>query len=139
MSLRQTLQTALSPRAARALAYLLALIGAPLVVAALFFWVLYIPVIALWFGSVPYLALAGPGFALALRRLPPNPLIFAVLGAALNLASPLFFAAFLLSRGESPDWAVIQPFWTFGFGMAALWGAFFALLYRATRWLLVAR
>ena len=137
MTLRARLQGALPPGAGVVLAYILALLGAPLAVAALGFWALMIPVFAIWFGGVPYLLLAGPGFALALRHIPPNPVWFAAIGAALNLASPAWFAAWLAWRGMAFDWAAIAPLWQFGFGMAAVWGAAFALLYRLFRWLLV--
>lgn len=128
----------LPPRLGRVLAYLLALVGAPLVVAALGVWVLWEPYFALFVGLLPYLILAGPGFALALVWVRPRFFSFALVGLALNILSPV---ALLLTRRwlEIPhDWDVTRMVWSYGAVFSALWGGCFALLYRWLRGLLVA-
>lgn len=125
----------MNPRLAHVLVYLAALLGPPLVSAALFFWVAYIPVFALWSGGLPYLLTAGPVFAIALRRgIRPHVLRFALIGVMLNFATPWIYAPLLLDEmregGIAAAWQIIEPLFIFGIFMSALWGAMFALLYR---------
>lgn len=136
--LRIWLHARVPPRWGRVLAYLVALVGAPFVVAALGVWVLWVPYFALFVGLLPYLVLAGPGFAVALIWLRPSFVNFALVGLALNTLLPL---AIPLMRNwmEIPhDWDVTRMVWSYGAVFSALWGGCFALLYRGLRWLLVA-
>ncbi len=107
-------------------------------VAAAGFWILLIPLFAVYFGGIPYLILAGPGFWLVLRRYPPNPLIFAGIGFALNLLSPVIYAIILVVIDMPFDFEAIRIFWFYGAVFASIWGAVFALLYRLFRYLLAA-
>ncbi|WP_197917166.1 hypothetical protein [Thiosulfatihalobacter marinus] len=136
--LRTRLGLPLPDQVGKTLAYIAAFTLAPFVVAALGFWVSMIPILAIWFGAMPYLLLAGPGFALALRRWPPNPLTFALIAVTLNIGSPPIFALMLIALGHPPNWDALAPLWRFGFYLAPFWGAAFAILYRAVHRLLTA-
>lgn len=127
----------LSPQTARIVAYVLALLGAPLLVAALGFWMLLIPVFALYFGGLPYLVLAAPGFWLALRKYPPKMATFATIGFALNFLSPLFHYAMFTYHGWTYEMDAFQVLWIYGAIFSALWGAVFALLYRLFCYLMI--
>ncbi|MEX0283243.1 MAG: hypothetical protein AB3N23_01385 [Paracoccaceae bacterium] len=127
----------LPPKSARVVAYLLALIGAPVVVAVLGFWALLIPIFAVFFGGIPYLVLAGPVFWLALQNIKPRALTFALIGSVLNLLTPVFFIFHSFVLNAPLGWESIQVLWAYGAVFSALWGAVFALLYRALSYLLV--
>ena len=65
-------------------AFICALIGAPLVVAFFGFFILLVPVFALYFGGPFYLIFAGPTFYWYLKRRVPNMLEITLLALALN-------------------------------------------------------
>ena len=132
-----------TPHAIRPLAFVLALVLAPLVLAAPAFgliWlfhqigfeaqglivVLVIPVAAVLFGAIPYLLFGTPAFLLAVRK------DFSAATAAFlaNLAAaPFFFLVFLARQGAEDAWAVVGMMLFFGSIAAPIWGGFFGWLY----------
>ena len=114
-------------------AFVLALVGGPVIFTLLTFWLLLVPVFALVIGGLPYLAIGTPLLLVHLRYHPARVggiVKLAVLGL---LGGVLVFLALVLLRSDD-TWtgflaagamfAVCLPF-------AAGWAAAFALLYRA--------
>ena len=131
-------QAHLPPRWGRVLAFCLALLGAPLILAGLGALLPDAAFFTLWAELLPYLVLAGPGFALALIWLRPRVLSFALIGLALNTLSPLVILGMARWLEVSPDREATRMVWSYGAAISALWGGCFALFYRWLRWVLVA-
>ena len=126
------------------IAFIAALILAPLVFAAPFFGILLlastatsgggggllifaIPVFAVFFGAIPYLLLGTPAFVLALRKRVST----AIAAFAANAAAfPLIFAFFAITNrpGSADDMAWF--IFAFGCVFAPIWGGIFGALYR---------
>ncbi len=110
-------------------AFALALVLAPLLVALVFFWALLIPVLAVIFGAVPYLVFGTPVLLWMVTRYPPKAGPFAMGGL---LAQVLFVIGLqtwgVLVDSNAPD--LVLFFLIFGTAMAPLWFVAFALLYR---------
>lgn len=114
-------------------AFFVALIGAPLVVAVLGFWALGIPVYAVPLGGLPYLIIGGPILAQKLRHYAPETRRFAIIGLIAN--NVMFFAIALLLILMHAQTAIGVAALIFAFGLifAPLWSAVFAILYRNLR------
>ena len=111
-------------------AFALALVLAPLLVALMFFWLLLIPVLAVIFGAVPYLVFGTPALLWMVTRLRPSLGRFALGGLVVH---GLFLACLAAWGLLLHDRAALDLFWFFAlFGLphAAAWFAAFAALYR---------
>jgi hypothetical protein len=106
-----------------------ALILAPPLVAALTFWLLLIPIVAVGFGAVPYLVFGTPVFLWMVTRYPVTSGNFALGGL---LAHALFALSFALwSQAQpypNPEMVGFYALW--GIPFSAAWGVAFAYLYR---------
>ncbi len=100
------------------IAYVGALILAPLLVAVLFFWIILIPVVAVFFGGLPYLIFGGPVFLWMVTRYPPDFGTFAIGGLLAHSLFVLTFALWQIADGNHASEAV---------GFMALWGVPFSL------------
>lgn len=111
-------------------AFALALVLAPLVVALVFFWLLLIPVLAVIFGAVPYLVFGTPALMWMVTRHRPSLGRFALSGLIVHV----IFLACLAAWGLLlQDQAVLDLWWLyalFGLPHAVAWPMAFALLYR---------
>jgi hypothetical protein len=107
-----------------------ALVLAPLLIAALFFWIFLIPVAALFFGTIPYLVFATPVLLWMVTRYPVKKTLFSVGGL---FAHFLFVICLVLWQqvGERvpPEMTAFLALW--GVPFAAAWCAAFAGLYRS--------
>ncbi len=114
-------------------AFIAALVLAPLLVAALGFW-LVIPVFAVLMGGLPYLLAGGPLLACGLRYNEPSFYVFAGIGLLANTATPFLVFLFYIAK-ETPEAALSLAAMSFGFGLifAPLWCGVFAVLYRRLR------
>ncbi len=126
------------------IAFVAALILAPLVFAAPFFallllastapsgggaglFIFAIPVFAVFFGAIPYLLLGTPAFVLALRKR------FSTAGAAFiaNAAAyPVTFAYFAVTDRTGSADGFAGFIFAFGCVFAPIWGGIFGALYR---------
>jgi hypothetical protein len=95
-----------------------ALVLAPLLVAALFFWIILIPVAAVFFGGLPYLVFGGPVFLWMVTRYPPDFGTFAVGGLAAHALFVLSLALWQMSDDYQGNEIL---------GFMALWGLPFCL------------
>jgi hypothetical protein len=111
-------------------AFALALLLAPVVFAGLTFWLLFIPVLALLSGYLPFVLFGGPVFFLMLFRYAPTIGFYARGGLAAHL---IFVAAILLVSSdfteEQAAAMTVTAVWGIPFALA--WGGTFAALYRA--------
>lgn len=111
------------------MAFVLALIGAPILVAVFGFWLLLIPVFAVVFGGPVYLVFGTPVFLWMVTRYPPDARIYAFAGFLLQS----FLIAVLVGYMEIADqWHLDEVFELslFGLAFAPVWAAVFAKLYR---------
>lgn len=110
-------------------AFALALLFAPSLVAALTFWAYFIPVLALFWGWVPYLVFGGPALFLFLLVFPANPFLTALLLFCVNWLAfdPSFDLARELGMQISPKTAEFNL--QFGSVFAPLWGFAFGVIY----------
>jgi hypothetical protein len=110
-------------------AFVLALVLAPLVVALLFCWALLIPVLAVIFGGVPYLVFGTPVLLWLATRVPLHAGRLALVGMGVQ---GLFLVCLAVwGRLAHPEAEGLVVFYgLFGLPMAALWFAAFAVLYR---------
>ncbi|WP_299295267.1 hypothetical protein [uncultured Tateyamaria sp.] len=109
-----------------------ALIGAPVLVAVLGFWVFGIPVFALIFGGPAYLVFGTPILLIYLHRHPGTPngagqlaLLAAIIGC--GIAAPV-----MLITGDVDTLPALAIASVFVAGFALIWGATFGMLYN--RW-----
>lgn len=110
-------------------AFFVALIGAPLVVAAAGFWAAFVPVIAVAFGGPVYLIVGLPVLLFWLSRRPADSGEIAGLALA-SLAAGLAITALIgLALGSKDVTGVLAFFGGFGVVFAPLWGACFGWLY----------
>lgn len=111
-------------------AFFVALISAPVALAAGTFWVLGIPVFAILFGAPFYLLLGAPLMAAYLRRAPARAGAFALLGAIANIGTPFVVTAYghLIQDTQLTQMGLF--FFGFGAIFAPAWCATFALIYR---------
>ena len=107
-----------------------ALVLAPLAFAAMTFWVLFIPVAAIYFGAIPYLVFGGPVFLWMVTRYQPDFGTFAIGGL---LAHSLFVISFALWSGVQTaihqDTIAFMGLWGIPFCLG--WGGTFGWMYRA--------
>ncbi|HHC29396.1 MAG TPA: hypothetical protein ENK80_02380 [Rhodobacterales bacterium] len=111
-------------------AFFTALVLAPLLVAAGFFWVVLIPVFAVPFGVPFYLLPGAPLMAHRLRHHPARASDFAWLGLVANLGTPIIIALAALLGGDTRLLQMFGFFFGFGLIFAPAWCAVFALIYR---------
>jgi hypothetical protein len=107
-------------------AFVAALILAPILFTVLTFWVLLIPVFALFFGAVPYLVIGTPVILTLLLRYPCTKGVAASVGflcAAILLLITLLTAHTQFVPPDAPFLAA------WGLIFAPLWAATFASLY----------
>lgn len=119
------------PEPIAALPFVLALICAPLLVAATTFWIFLVPVFAVPFGAVPYLCGGIPTYIWMLSKGIRHPAHFALAGFILNLAICSAVALFLFMTEPSSLQAeqFAQIYLWFGSIFAPIWSAVFAWLY----------
>ena len=100
----------------------LALVGGPVLVTAAFFWVYFIPVVALFLGGPVWLLVGSPVLFWYLRRFPPGVVGIAILAlvTVLALAALLALASLALGNQELMSWAIVYA--TFGAVFALAWG-----------------
>jgi hypothetical protein len=107
-----------------------ALVLAPLAFAAMTFWFLFIPVVAIFFGAVPYLVFGTPVFLWMVTRYPTD---FGTLAIGGLLSHALFILCFALWQNAQPasprGLLAIMALW--GIPFAAGWGGSFAWMYQA--------
>lgn len=117
-------------------AFVAALVSAPVLVALLGFWALFIPIGAAIFGGPIYLVFGTPVLLWMVTRFPPEAGIFACAGLLVQsaLTIGLAIAARLLPLSQAAD---LLPAALFGMVFAPIWGAVFIKLYR--RWYRPAR
>lgn len=110
-------------------AFFIALIGAPLAVAAAGFWAIGIPVFAVVIGGPFYLAVGVPVLLWHLGRHPPEPGRIARL-ALVSYGLPAGgFLLYLLATGGQPAAQQYALFAAFGLIFAPLWGGVFGIFY----------
>jgi len=106
-----------------------ALVLAPLVIAVMFFWVILIPVAAVFFGGLPYLIFGTPVFLWMVTRYPPDFGTFAVGGL---VAHAIFVLCLALWQPADPfqggEMLSFMSLWGLPFSLA--WGGAFDWLYR---------
>ena len=108
------------------IAFVSALIGAPLLV-TLFTFYLYIPVVALVFGTPVYLVVGTPILLWMVTRVPPQGEIYALAGFATNAALLLIGFVGLQLGWVSRELAVIP---VAGLVFAPAWAGCFPTIYR---------
>jgi hypothetical protein len=112
-------------------AFIVALIGAPLLVAALGFWMLLIPVAAVLYGGIPYLLIGGPMLFLSLQRYEATTTTFEKIGYYAMTLTLVAFPVFGLVFGMT--WIDIGSFnlylVPFGYLFAPIWCQVFGNLY----------
>jgi len=113
------------------LAFTLALIGSPLLVAVFGFWILLIPVVGLVMGGPLYLAIGVPVLLWMIPRFGVHAFPVALTAAASNLVfTSIGLVAFYLLRGSRVDLDdAAMLYLAFGTPLAFVWGFVFALLY----------
>jgi len=109
-------------------AFVLALLGAPLVVTLATFWA-FIPIFALIFGAPAYLICGTPALLWYLRRYEARPLAIGGLAVMVNTATLpiLLWTDILPGRQDVNDMLIM--FGGFGGVFAFLWGLAFGWLY----------
>lgn len=122
-----TLRYALDP-----VAFAFALICAPLLVALLGFWVLGIPVFALFFGVPPYLVFGTPILLFYLRLRRGTPLGAAKLAFGTVAAGLVAIVSGLALQGDTFDVDAMMFFGGCALVFGPLWGMTFGYLYN--RW-----
>lgn len=114
------------------LAFVFALVAAPLVVALFGFWAL-IPLGAVFFGAPTYLTFGAYGFYVALRNRDATASGVARVGLVAHLVSLPFALAVLLAFDVVDMWRMFAGLGVFGAIFAPLWGWVFGLIYRGVR------
>jgi hypothetical protein len=116
-------------------AFIVALVMAPLSIAALGFWALLVPVFAVYFGAIPYLLFGAPLFYLSLHRhgLHADKLIS--IGVYANGFIPFAFIPVALFQGFDLQSYLIASDLLLGFGalIGPLWAWAFAWIYKFLR------
>ncbi|QBF33560.1 hypothetical protein [Thalassococcus sp. S3] len=113
------------------IAFFLALVGAPLVVAVLGFWIMLIPVVGIVLGGPYYLILGTPILLAYLLLYEPKPWIAALLA---TVAVLLLLGGAHLLQARLPTDLLREPMYLyFGPPCGAAWGAAFVWLYRWIR------
>ncbi len=112
-------------------AFVLALLGAPCLIAILGFWAFFIPVLGVLFGGPLYLALGTPALLWFLPRYGPHAVQIMALACFANVALCfLIGSAVVLFPNSKTDLADLVPVYLlFGTPLAAFWGLAFAWLY----------
>ncbi len=112
-------------------AFVCALVLAPIAVAILGFWAFGVPVFALIFGPPTYLLFGAPAFAYAINRHKARARGLALAGFLANIASAPAVFLFGALQGD----ALFMVGFILGYGclMAPLWGFAFGVLYRQLR------
>lgn len=110
-------------------AFFVALIGAPLLFTLATFWVLFIPVGALYVGSLPYLVIGTPVLLYHLSRNPARPGDLASLSIAVCLVLGLAFIALAAVFGHSESATVAFYITLCAIIFAPCWAATFGWLY----------
>jgi hypothetical protein len=106
-----------------------ALVLAPLVVALTFFWLLAIPIFAVFFGTVPYLIFGTPVLLWMVTRFPISADNFAIGGMLAQSLFALCLSAFANLRPHTAaDSMAFMVLWGIPFAIA--WFMTFAWLYR---------
>ena len=101
---------------------------APLLVAALFFWILLIPVAAVFFGGLPYLIFGGPVFLWMVTRYPPDFTTFALGGLAAHVLFVLCLGLWEMSDStKNNELLGFMALWGLPFSLG--WGGAFSWLY----------
>lgn len=123
---------ALSRHPVDPVAFVFALIGAPLFVAILGFWALFIPVVAIYFGAIPYLAFGAPLFFLSLQKHGIDIDRLIIIGVYANGLIPLFFIPVAVTKGLSLQEYLSFSYFLVGFGVliGPLWAWAFGYLYK---------
>ncbi|MCY4335548.1 MAG: hypothetical protein OXC60_12875 [Litoreibacter sp.] len=114
------------------IAFVGALICAPLLIAAVFCWVLFIPVFAVGFGALPYLLFGTPVYFWLLSRGEERQTRFALAGFIVNAFGALVLTA-SQRIGFSGAFDMFQLYIGFGSVFAPIWSAAFVWLYRSFR------
>lgn len=113
-------------------AFVLALLGAPLLVTLALCWAI-VPVGALFFGAPAYLICGTPALLWYLRRSKPRPIPVGVLAVAVNTATlPILLWTDILPGKQDPG-STLAMFGGFGGIFAFLWGFGFGWLYTQFR------
>ncbi|MEM6587495.1 MAG: hypothetical protein AAF641_03535 [Pseudomonadota bacterium] len=113
-------------------AFIFALIGAPLIIGFLFFWLL-IPLVAVVMGGPFYLLTATPVMLWWLGRYQPHFGAAALLGFVSNLAVVGVIYLLHLTHPSLRYDNVAEMYFTFGSIFAPIWAGAFALLYQSWR------
>ncbi|MEL6960152.1 MAG: hypothetical protein AAGL89_14495 [Pseudomonadota bacterium] len=114
-------------------AFAVAVVGAPLLVTAMTFWIAFVPVIALVLGGPVYLAFAVPVLMWDMQRREPNAWRYVCLGFFASAAFAAFLALVhaLTHQQQYETYAYIYG--VFGAAFGPLWAAPVASLYRKLR------
>ena len=126
---------AFDPRSVDPVAFVVALIGAPILVGLIGFWAV-VPIFAIGFGAPTYLTFGTLFLFLALHSGTDTLDRLALWASIANLASaPAIWVAIRIGWGESADDAWFATQFTVGWGLifAPLWGLVFGWLYRVFR------
>lgn len=113
------------------LAFVLALVSAPLFVAFLGFWAMFIPVAGIFYGGPLYLIFGTPALLWFLPRYGSNALGIALLAALVNFGAS--FSLFILPELVGLDEIIFHDregiYLMFGTPLAFFWGLAFGWLY----------
>ncbi|CAN1545389.1 hypothetical protein MCELHM10_01940 [Paracoccaceae bacterium] len=116
------------------IAFVFSLILAPIMVAALFFWVAFIPVFAVMLGAIPYLVFGTP-VMLWIATQSRATFWGCALGGLLAQALFVISAAIGLKTGVAtsllPNWNGLQFLALWGIPFSAAWCGAFAVLYNS--------
>ena len=113
--------------------FFVALIGAPVLVTLASFWLLMIPVAALFMGGPIFLVTATPVLLWWLGRHEPDAAPIAGLGFVANLGVTALIYLAGLRAGQSDASNLAMIYLIFGSVFAPVWSAVFAWLYRWLR------
>ena len=114
-------------------AFVGALILAPLAVAACTFWLLLIPVVGIFFGAPFYLTVGAIAFALSIVHGRETPSDFAVVGLATAFVSVPVAHSAITAFGFVEIPIGLLPYTVLGMIHGTAWGWAFGRLYRAFR------
>lgn len=110
------------------IAFFGALVLAPILIALNFFWLLLIPVFALFFGTIPYLVFGTPVLLWMVTRYPLRFRTYAVAGLLAQAIFVFCFSFWESTRpSHSPEMAQFLALW--GIPFSAAWCGTFARLY----------
>ncbi|MEM7473267.1 MAG: hypothetical protein AAF340_18110 [Pseudomonadota bacterium] len=109
-----------------------AFVSAPIVIAIIFCWALFIPVIAIGFGFAPYLLFGTPLYLWLLSRGEVRVWVFALLSFLVNIPGSGVMAMWQrIGYWEQLD--LLQLYLGFGSIFAPAWSITFIMLYRSYR------